>query len=326
MSADANAREAGRGGAKRAPAEAFAEQFFGEQADNPLTDSPPTDSLLTDSRSAEGEPAAPESALVAVRDPETLIARFRDDLRGGRRWWEALLGIVAVWEAGEEEVEGRRYTYLIGGEALDWLCIAERLCDAVAGDGLLPVGEVEELVVEGRLPVELTEAALRSALGPTKYRAHLNFLYGVRVEEALQLSVEEIVQKERRCWAAGHDARVDEDVFQRIYGGVRGALLGSFREELLRPHGDRISLSELKEFTYWLFKRRVATQDPARVASDTRRGMLTLSTLQDRQRLRGARVGSGGAAGRRGGGAANVIVVDGQVIETQAVHDPVMAG
>ncbi len=49
---------------------------------------------------------------------------------------------------------------------------------------------------------------------------------------------------------------------------------------------DRISLSELKEFTYWLFKRRLAAQDPARVASDTRRGLLRLQAMEELKRRR----------------------------------------
>lgn len=256
------------------------------------------------------EEAIADNAL-AARDAVMLIERFREELRSGRAWWEALLEIVAVWELAEEEVDGRHYAYLMGGEALDWVCLAERLCDAVATEGLLPVVEVEELVVEGRLPVEMNEEALQAALGPTKYRAHLNFLYGVRVEEALQLSVEEVVQKERRVWAAGHDARADEDMFQRIYGAPRGQLLGDFRAEQERPLTNRISLSELKEFTYWLFKHRVATQDPARVASDTRRGLLRLSALEEGRKRR-VRVGSVAAA-------------EGIVVEGEVVQDGMMA-
>ena len=70
-------------------------------------------------------------------------------------------------------------------------------------------------------------------------------------------------------------------VFSRIYGNDRDTLLREFRSSAERAQLDRISLTELKEFTYWLFKRRVAVQDPARVASDTRLAMLTLQRLQE---------------------------------------------
>ena len=222
------------------------------------------------------------------RDAEALTDLFRDELRRGRPWLEALFHIVSLWEIGEETTDGQHYRYLIGGEALDWLRLAERLCAAAAG--LMPDEEVEALLVEGRFPAPMAEERLQEYLGPTKYRAHLNFVYGVRVEEALHLAVEEAVQKERRCRATGHDARVDEDVFQRIYGAPRLDLLAALRREEGRPQSDCIGLAELNEFTYWLFKRRMAMQDPARVASDTRRGLLTLHQLEERRqrRLRGA--------------------------------------
>ncbi len=231
-------------------------------------------------------PDAATYSELASRDPEMLIAHFRQEVRRGRLWWEALLEAAALWELGEEQVKGRHYHYLIGGEAFDWLCLAERICDALAPDGLLPPDEVEALLAEGRLPVELDDAALQRGLGPTKYRAHLNFMYGVRVEEALQLSVEEALQKERRCWATGYDSRIDEEIFRHIYGTPRRELLVTFRREQQRPDVDRISLAELKEFTYWLFKRRLATQDPARVASDTRCGLRRLKALEETRHRR----------------------------------------
>jgi hypothetical protein len=42
-------------------------------------------------------------------------------------------------------------------------------------------------------------------------------------------------------------------------------------------------LSDLHEFTYWLFKHRVNNSDPARVASDTRKGLAMLSRLRARR-------------------------------------------
>ncbi len=224
------------------------------------------------------EAAAP--AARAGRDAATLIAAFRDDLLAGRAWFEALLDVVAVWELPVEVVDGREFRYLIGGEAFDWLLLAERICDAVEPGGLLPADEVEALLMHERLPRPMTEEALKQRLGPSKYRAHLNFVYGVRVEEALQLSVEERVHKDRGSTMLSHDTRSDGDVFTRIYGASRWELLDQFRASQERPRTDRISLTELREFTYWLFKHRVNVQDPARVASDTRRGLLTLHRLE----------------------------------------------
>src|SRR6266851_3947842 len=189
-----------------------------------------------------------------TRAPDDVIARLRDELETGTPWPAALLDAVRRWRVPHEVVDGRHYYYLIGGEAFDWLLLAERLLDAVAD--LVPADEREALIFGGSTPPGIDAETMKQAIGSAKYRAHLNFLYGVTVEEALQLSVEDDVHKEIRCRAWGFDQRVDESVFQRVYLKSHTELLEQFREQRNLPHGDSISFSELKEFTYWLFKYR----------------------------------------------------------------------
>jgi len=95
-------------------------------------------------------------------------------------------------------------------------------------------------------------------------------------------------------WSAGDTTPTS---FQRIYGATRSRLLRDFRKATSRAMVDRISLTELKEFVYWLFKRRIAMQDPARVASDTRRGLQRIQTMEELRRQRHpAASGSGSRA------------------------------
>ena len=209
-----------------------------------------------------------------------IIAAVRESVRSGERhWFVAVLQAAGDWPVAEEEVDGRRYRYLIGGEAFDWLLLAERLCETVAD--LTPEDEREALLLHARFPTEVTEEEFRRLLGPAKHRAHLNFLYGVQVEEALQLGVSQEVQKERlsKVWENGH---VDEEVCQRIYGAGRRELFERFRRRS-GFSGEGLTLSDLHEFTYWLFKHRVNNSDPARVASDTRKGLAMLSRLRARR-------------------------------------------
>jgi hypothetical protein len=164
----------------------------------------------------------------------------------------------------------------VGGEGFDWLLLAERLCAEV--DGLIPEEDVESLLLHGNLPLETTEDELQRLLG-AKGAAYLNFYYGVRVEEGLQLAVEAEVLKERfaRVWDNGH---LDDEVFNRIYGSTHVDLLARFCEERDLPDNGQMDLSTYNEFTYWLFKYRVNNSDPARVASDTRKGVAHLEALK----------------------------------------------
>lgn len=228
-----------------------------------------------------------------LADQEALD-HFQQAVADGDHWFTALLEAVALWSAPEEQVGERHYRYLIDGEAFDWLVLAERLTDTV--DGLISADEREALLFFDRPPIELSAGEFKRLIGTAKYRAHLNFLYGVVVEEALQLAVEEEVHKERRARVWDRSGSVDEVVFERVYSKGRQELLTEFREECSLPQADSISLDELKRFTYWLFKYRVRRCDGARVASDTRKALVQLSRLEAARRRR-ASLSESGARG-----------------------------
>jgi hypothetical protein len=206
-----------------------------------------------------------------------ILAATRADILAGAAWFPVLLAAIARWRLAEETIEGRRYRYLIGGEAFDWLLLAERILDALAD--VVPASEKDALLYHGRPPEEITPDDFRRAIGPAKHRAYLNFLYGVTVEEALQLAYEEELDKERRSHAGAWDGS-ERTVYQRIYGRPRDELLAEFRQERGQGMSETISLDELKEFTYWLFKFRLRCCAPPRVASDTTRGLQRLAKLE----------------------------------------------
>lgn len=200
-----------------------------------------------------------------------VISHLEREIRAGQPWYPALLRAIGRWTTAEETYRGRRYHYLIGGEAFDWLLLAERLCLAV--DGLLPDDEVTGLLFHGRPPLDLTPDEFKRLIGDCKYHQYLNFFYGVTVEEALMAAVQDEVRKERRGLGFNGEQDISDEVYQRIYGREKPALLKQFRREKSYRHLKSITLTELKEFTYWLFKLRLKICDKARVASDTRKGL-----------------------------------------------------
>ena len=212
------------------------------------------------------------------RKAKRLLTELHREVADGKPWFIALLQTIACWPLPEETVGERHYRYLVGGEAFDWLLLAERLCEALSD--LIPQEEHEALVFFGRLPVDLNEEEFRRLLGYAKYRAHLNYLYGVTLEEMLQLVMEEEVYKEQRSRVWENHLAVDEQAFGRIYGHPRQELLCQFRREQNTDHESPVSLTEAKEFTYWLFRYRLRYCDPAKVASDTRRALAMLRRLE----------------------------------------------
>ena len=206
------------------------------------------------------------------------IGYLKGCLLNGEPWPTALLSAIRKWNLPAEEVDGFRYQYLLLGEAFDWLALADRLLHEV--DGLVPEEEKEALLFFNCLPQELPETEFRQLIGSEKYRAYLNYFYGVVVEESLLLAVEEEVRKGRLSRGRLDNEEVVERAYRRVYGHGSGSLLKAFQQELERPVGHSLTLTELKEFTYWLFKRRISSSDSSRVASDTKKGLERLSRLQ----------------------------------------------
>jgi hypothetical protein len=209
---------------------------------------------------------------------------LREQLAGGEHWYVAILKTMARWSLAEETIGDRSYRYLIGGEAFDWLVLAERLLDEL--DGAVSAEDKEELLFNGHPPLEVDDDEFQLLIGTPKYQAYLNFLYGVTVEEALHYAVEEEVAKEHHSYVWTAEDREEASVYRRIYGHSQDELLAQFYKERKQERSDSLGLTELKEFTYWLFKYRVRTSDGARVASDTRKGLAALSRIEASHRGR----------------------------------------
>jgi len=203
------------------------------------------------------------------------IRYLEQAITGGKHWYIALLEAMALWTSTGETYHGRTYCYLIDGEAFDWLLLAERLCSAVGG--LLPEDEKFTFLFHGEPPLDITKERFRELIGDTKYHQYLNYFYGVTVEEALALAVQDEVRKERRAWGYAGEQEHASEVYRRIYGSTRGVLLRHFRQEKGHPHLRSTTLVEMKEFTYWLFKYRLKHCDKSRVASDTKKALLWMN-------------------------------------------------
>ena len=205
------------------------------------------------------------------------IEHMLSALRSGVDWPTAMLQAMAYWRAPQETIDGNERNYFIGGEAFDWLLMAERLCEA-AGD-LIPADEQEALLFDGRSPDSFDAARFKELLGAHKHSGYLNYFYGVVVEEALQLAVEGEVHKRHISNGNRYQSDFTEEAFARIYHKPHNELLAAFRGDMGYPETDALTLTQSKEFTYWLFKYRVRTSDKARVASDTRKGLAQLQAL-----------------------------------------------
>jgi len=210
------------------------------------------------------------SQATSAGDAEA-IRRMEQAITDGKHWYIALLEAIGLWTSAEETRNGHTYRYLIDGEAFDWMLLAERLCDTV--DCLLPENEKNDFLFFGKLPLGMSPEEVREIIGNSKYQQYLNYFYGITVEGTLQLAVQEEVRKERYLFCANNEQEIDNETYQRIYGFTRAPLLKRFRMERGYNQLKSITLTELKEFTYWLFKYRLKKSEKAKVASDTKKAL-----------------------------------------------------
>lgn len=200
------------------------------------------------------------------------IQHLKDSIKQGRNWYISLLEAMRLWKSAGEVYRDEQYTYLVGGEAFDWLRLAERLCEEVKGS--IPEEELINLLFFERAPLELTDVEFKRMLGPAKYRAYLNYLYGVLTEQALILAVTYEVRKRSITPLRPDDEA--EKAFRRIYGLGQSELLHAFQKEMKYAYRRSLTLGEWKEFTYWLFKYRVAHSEKPKVASDTKKALMLM--------------------------------------------------
>ena len=210
------------------------------------------------------------------------IDYLKRSLAEGKHWYIALLGSIGLWTSAEEVREERTLKYLIDGEAFDWLLLAERLCETV--DGLLPDDERNALLFHGIPPLELSAGEVRGLIGDQKYGQYLNYFYGVTIEETLFLVVQEEINKERQAHGFRNRPELADEAYLRIYDVGRDVLLKDFRKEKGYKQLNSITLDEMKEFTYWLFKYRLKKCEKAKIASDTKKA---LDYLQQQWRQKG---------------------------------------
>ncbi len=221
---------------------------------------------------------------------DDLKARLADE---NADWRRILFEIMAEWPLAGEQVDGREFAYLIGGEAFDWRALAERLMDA-CGD-VISLDDKERLLLGPDPPQEISDDEFTRMLGVEKHRGHLNYLYGVTAERGLILAVEEAIRKRRV--ARGYSPSDDriEDAYINLYRANEEELVKEYREELAKQEEKRPAKGELKltliesdAFTYWLFKRRFKLSEPARLASDTRKALEQLERMRAAHRRREA--------------------------------------
>lgn len=212
-------------------------------------------------------------ATLSLSEDEQLLEELRGKVASGTHWYIALLETIGKWKQTEEYIDKKCYRYLIGGEAFDWILLVSRLSRELSG--VIPENEKEDLIFKHKEPVFVSPADFKELIGSSKYKAFLNYYYGIEVEEALISAVEQEVRKEKKAlgFLDPDEEEVSDEAFKRLYRNGFRALLKEYAVEKGLPYTNTFLLYEWKEFIYWLFQLRIRLNDRERCASDTKKAL-----------------------------------------------------
>jgi hypothetical protein len=239
-------------------------------------------------------------AKALAQEARNAVARLKAELDSpGDGWKLAVLETIAEWPLAQESVGGEHLDYLIGGEAFDWRLLAQRLLNECGSN--IENDKWREWLADPVLFAGFEEPEFMRAVGVDKGRAHLSYFYGVTVEQSLLTAVEEEVTHRRVGAGRVLSDNALESAYETLYGNSRDQLWEVFKIEsgvaAAREgwrHRDEHSLGSEDAFTYWLFKLRMERSDPAKIASDTRKGLSKLERMRQNDVRRKTMVQSDG--------------------------------
>ena len=200
-------------------------------------------------------------------------------------WPNALLNTISNWRTPEETFQDKKYQYFISEEAFDLFLLAERICTCTKIKNLIPSDEIINLIVHNKFPSDFDYNQIKAILGFEKYRAHMNFFYGITVEEALQLATELEIYKNKTSAGISNFIVTSEEIFNKIYGDSDLNLIKQFFKSKNNRSKKKFTLTEYKELTYWLFKYRIRNSDKAKLASDTKKAIKQLKLMEPSMKL-----------------------------------------
>lgn len=217
-----------------------------------------------------------------------LIQQIEDE---PSNWKPIFLGTVAAWPKQNERANGETFHYFIGGEAFNWKRLAERIATQLDEENhtAVPSSDLFEWLettgVFGRMP----EQKFQRILGVDAWRAHLNYFYGVHIEQCLIAAVQSRVQKRRYSKGLPPSDDASDRAYLGLYEETEETLWDQFLDENSLRLSDLIAESPEEtrtialdeEFTYWLFKRRIEHTTAAQVAAETRRGLDMLARINN---------------------------------------------
>ena len=220
-------------------------------------------------------------AFVDLPQKEQEILRLlKMNLKNGEDARKSLFSASAKWSLSEEVINDAHHCYILAGEAFDLVSLMNRLAGEC--EDVIPREDLADALFVDEYALIMLNETLRTALGSVKYNQYLNYFYGIILEEILIFATEDEVQKMYTSNGFRNVAKETDIAFSRLYGANERTLLDRYCAELGQgPIKGYMTVIQKQEFTYWLFKLRMRSAEPAKAASDVSKALTYMKVARN---------------------------------------------
>jgi len=183
-----------------------------------------------------------------------------------------ILSMIRLWKINKKS----HYDYLVGNEALNWKRLAVQILNNIKIKENLLI-EIYQWLSIPEIYSGLSELKFRQLIGFEKYTSYLSYFYGVLIERSILCYVERENYK-KRISNGKSTVNVLNVSYEHIYGFSFLHLYEEYCKKsaiLNKKHYEH----DDENFTYYCFKKRIQDSEPAKLASDTKKGTIFLQEL-----------------------------------------------
>ena len=199
-------------------------------------------------------------------------------------WKTNFIKAIAAWPIESERIQNENFHYFIAGEALNWKRLAERIASQIPDHNLYTISknDIFKWIDNSSVFGGMNENQFRKNIRIDLWRAHLNYFYGVQIEQCIIADLQARIHKRQYSNGKPTSDNTSENAFFGLYEDSEKTLWKIFiNENSQRLQNLMTTKQELEsrnipleeEFTYWLFKRRIEHTNAPQIAAETKRGL-----------------------------------------------------
>ena len=203
------------------------------------------------------------------------INQLNDSFDSDELLVETFMKIIGQWPLKSENFDNIEYQYWVNDEAFNWHLLASRLIFSITETTNKQI--LNELLHSTYLLPGSDQGKIINLFPPDKYRAHLNFIYGVVLEEVIICFNE--MEKHKDVINQFHASDVINAVYLDLYGYNFSEFIRIYEFEKKIKLDKFDSLYSHYDFLYWSWKYRLKKSTPEKIAYDSQSGINFLMNL-----------------------------------------------